>query len=111
MIKPKDILAAATAFKAALNAEVVDPGTIQKRLSVCGGCKKRQLTRGVASNTSYILGMLANRHRVPREIAGYSCNVCGCSLLLLVPALKKDLHVDSEKESNDRPDNCWINES
>lgn len=104
----KDIYAAAAAFRAAMKSDVVSADEIQRRLTICNSCPKRVAIRGVKSNASYILGMIANSNRVPASISGYSCSVCGCSLLLLVPATKKDLHVDSPEESKQRPDNCWL---
>lgn len=106
----KGIYAAAAAFRAAVKSDVVSAEEIQRRLSICNTCPKRVAIKGVKSNASYILGMLANSHRVPKDIAGYACDVCGCSILLLAPATKKDLHTDSTEEAAKRPATCWLKE-
>ena len=52
--------------------------------------------------------MLASKHRVPSEVHSYGCSVCGCSLVLLLPATPADLHKDSPEEAAKRPANCWL---
>lgn len=108
MITPSDILAAANAFKAALKGDVVDDTTIASRAAVCFKCPKRQRNTGMVTHVSKILGDLANKHRVPKSIADYKCNVCGCSLMLLIPATEKDQHKDSPQEEKRRPASCWM---
>ena len=103
-----DIAAAARAFKDAIKGDVVDDSTIASRIKICKACPQRRKVTGFVSRVSKILGDLANRHRVPRYIADYKCNVCGCSLMLLVPATEKDLHKDSAKEAKKRPSTCWL---
>lgn len=107
-MKPSDITAAANAFKDALKGDVVDDTTIASRLAICKGCPQRRKVTGLVSRISKILGDIANRHRVPKDIADYKCNVCGCSLMLLAPATDKDLHKDSPQEAKKRPGHCWL---
>ena len=107
-MNPSDILAAANAFKAALNGDVVDDAMIARRVKTCRKCPKRVRSSGLATRISKLLGDLANKHRVPKDIADYSCGVCGCSLMLLVPATEKDLHKDSPEERKTRPAYCWL---
>jgi hypothetical protein len=107
-MKPSDILAAANAFKDALKGDVVDDATIASRTAICLKCPQRRKVTGVVSRVSKILGDIANRHRVPKEIADYRCNICKCSLMLLIPATEKDQHKDSPQEAKRRPASCWL---
>ena len=107
-MNPSDILAAANAFKAALQGDVVDDATITLRTEICQKCPKRTKTTGIKSRVSQILGNLANKHKVPSDIADYKCDVCGCSLMLLIPATEKDQHKDSPEEAKFRPRQCWL---
>ena len=111
MITPRDALAAAKAFQHAVKGDVVSPEEIRRRGAVCKTCPKRQLVRRRTSQVSQILGILANRHRVPPEVKDYACNVCGCSLMLLLPATPQDLHKDSGKEAAERPERCWLTDA
>ena len=101
-------IAAISAFKEALSGHVVSPEEIVRRAGICTPCPKRKNDTGVKTGISRLLGNLANKHRLPEEIKGKSCGVCGCSLMLLLPATEKDLHVDNEKESRERPESCWV---
>ena len=103
--------AAIKAFKEALSDNVVDVSEIVRRVAVCKACPKLKRDTGVKTGISRMLGNLANKHRLPDDIKGKSCGVCGCSLMLLVPATKKDLHVDNEIEAKLRPETCWIKQS
>jgi len=108
---PADITGAARAFKDALKGDVVSDDIILARASICLKCPRRRMVSGFATRVSKILGDLANRHRVPKDIANYKCNVCKCSLMLLIPATEKDLHKDSPQESKMRPAKCWMPKS
>lgn len=107
-MRPQDALAAALAFKDAIKGEVVSPEEIIRREKVCSGCPKRKLTRNFTGRVSQILGIIANQHRVPASIKAYSCGVCGCNLMLLIPATEKDQHKDSPAEAKVRPATCWM---
>jgi hypothetical protein len=105
---PRDSIAAIKAFQHALSGKVVSPEEVRARHNVCVKCPQRVRVGRDISAVSKFLGMLANRHRVPQEVKGFKCGVCGCSLMLLLPATKDDLHVDTEKEAAVRPKTCWI---
>lgn len=107
-MSPKSALAAIAAFKEALSGNVVSVDEVTRRAGICSTCPKRKMDTGVKTGISRMLGNLANKHRVPEEIKGRSCSVCGCSLLLLIPATDKDLHKDNEQEAKERPSICWI---
>lgn len=100
-------VSALKAYQQARKGDVESPATIKVRADVCFSCPKRRITRGV-SKASEMLGILANRNRVPNAVASYSCGVCSCSLMLLLPATKEDIHKDTPEEAKERPDNCWI---
>ena len=102
------VLAAIKAFKDAVKGDVVDETTLSSRAAICSKCPKRRIKSSIVSRVSKILGDLANKHRVPSEISKYSCGVCGCSLMLLLPATEKDLHKDSPAELKKRPLTCWM---
>jgi hypothetical protein len=101
-------LAAIKAFKEALNGNVVSEQEVLRRTMVCAICPKLKRDTGVKTGISRMLGNLANKHRLPDEIKGKSCGVCGCSLMLLLPATDKDLHVDSPEQAKERPKSCWM---
>lgn len=111
MLTPRDALTAAKAFTHALSGDVVSADEIRRRAAICSTCPQRKLVRNRTSQISQTLGMIANRHRVPRDIKDYACGVCGCSLMLLIPATKKDLHEDSPEESEKRPERCWLTDA
>lgn len=100
-------VAAVKAYQSARRGNVSTPAEILRRSSICFRCPQRQMTRGV-SKASEMLGILANRHRVPPAVSAYSCKVCGCSLQLLLPAVKEDIHRDTPEEAKARPKTCWI---
>ena len=104
---PRDSIAAIKAFQHAMTGKVVAPEEVRRRHGVCIKCPKRVRVGRDVSTISKFLGMLANRHRVPKDVSGSKCGVCGCSLMLLLPAAKEDLHVDSEEEAKKRPETCW----
>lgn len=99
------------AFYDAMHSKTVSVEEIQRRSSICAVCPKRRSGSGVAEALSKKLGQIANRRQVPQEVADYHCGVCGCSLMLLLPATEKDLHKDSAEESANRPAGCWINQT
>jgi hypothetical protein len=106
-LRAKDAAAALKAFKDAVHGNVVAPEQVVQRARVCGSCPFRVRTAGI-SRMSEVLGLVANKHRVPIEVSGYSCDVCGCSLMMLLPAQKENLHKDTPEESLKRPAACWI---
>lgn len=104
-----DIQAAAKAFKDAIKGDVATDAEIDARERICFLCPERKKVTGAASRVSKILGTLANRHRVPERIKDYRCNVCKCSLMLLLPATPADFHVDSPEEAVKRSKTkCWM---
>ena len=104
----KSATAAILAFKEALSGHVVSAEKIVRRAGICQTCPKRKNDTGVKTGISRMLGNLANKHRLPDEIKGKSCGVCGCSLMLLLPATEKDLHKDNAEEAAERPATCWM---
>lgn len=100
--------AAIRAFKEALNDHVVDEREVMRRVAICQACPKLKRDTGVKTGISRMLGNLANKHRLPDEIKGKSCGVCGCSMMLLLPANTESLHKDNEDESKIRPTTCWM---
>jgi hypothetical protein len=101
-------LAAIKAFTEAVNGNVVSHDEVLRRERICKSCPMRKKVTGAPSKISRYLGMLASKHRVPSEVHSYACNVCGCSLVLLLPATPADLHKDSPEEAEKRPKACWI---
>jgi hypothetical protein len=101
-------IAAMKAFKEAMDGNVVTAEELLRRQRICNRCPKKRRDVGVKTAISRMIGNIANKHRVPEEVKGFSCGVCGCSLMLLLPATKKDLHVDNAEEAKERPDSCWI---
>lgn len=104
--------AAVTAFREARDGNVVDPETAQRRANICETCPMRERVRVHPSDqASRILGMQANKHRVPDALKSYKCGVCGCSLLLLIPAMPEHIHKDTPAEAKVRAERapmCWV---
>jgi len=101
-------IAAIKAFTEAVNGNVVSSDEVFRRTDICAKCPMKRKTTGAPSKISRYLGVLANKHRVPADLNGQKCNVCGCSLMLLIPATEADLHKDSPEEAKKRPASCWI---
>lgn len=110
MITIQDARAAALAFTEAVKGNTVSAEEIVNRTLICRTCPRRGNAVGI-SRVSVILGKLANKHRVPAELGDSVCRACGCSLLLLIPATKENLHVDSPAESRRRPGRCWLKQA
>lgn len=107
-MKPSNIIAAANAFQAATRGDVVPVEVISQRARICKGCPARAKAQGVG-RVSKILGDIANKHRVDKDISGFQCSICGCSMMLLLPSTKP--HQDSPKERERRKKinpNCWM---
>jgi hypothetical protein len=100
--------AALAAFAQASTGDTVGEVEVMRRNSVCAACPKREKVTGIVSRVSQTLGVLANRHRVPKSMKDYRCGVCGCALMLLIPA--KTPHKDSPEEAAVRPSSCWASD-
>lgn len=96
------------AFTHATRGKTVDEIELLRRHSICLGCPMLHQKSGAETQASAILGSLANRHKVPRDVSKKMCGVCKCSMLLLLPALPEDLHKDTHEEDEARPANCWV---
>ncbi len=107
-MRTTDITAALKAYAEATRGNTVSADVFARRISICKTCPKRRRVSGLKGRISQIMGSLSIKHKVPREVSESSCGVCGCSLLLLVPALEENLHKDSEKERRERPVTCWF---
>lgn len=110
-MRPRDIMAAANAYKEAFRGNVVSDGEIGRRASICKGCPKRRTLRGIPQRVAAVISGAANRYRVPADIRNHMCGVCGCPLLALIPARPEDLHKDTPEQKTQRPEKCWIDTS
>lgn len=102
------------AYKAARNAETVSDEEAQRRARTCAKCPMNRKVAGFIGRTSQILGASSDSGQVPPELADRKCGVCGCSLLLLIPALPANLHRDDAIEQVQRAKktpNCWLPEA
>ena len=107
-MKPTDITAALRAFTESVRGNVVSLDEFSRRAAICRTCPMRKLNQGFPTRVSQVLGALSSKYRVPQEIGNFSCRVCGCSFLLLLPATRENLHKDSAAEAAKRPENCWM---
>jgi len=100
------------AYKAAKNAQTVSDEEAQRRARTCAKpCPMKRKVGGFIGRASHILGAASSTGQVPTELADYKCGVCGCSLLLLIPALPENLHKDSPQERAEREKKapgCWL---
>lgn len=110
-MRPADITAALRAYSEATKGNTVSDVEFARRISVCKTCPRLRRVSGLTGRVSQILGSLSIKHKVPRDVSGCSCGVCGCSLLLLAPALPGNLHEDSPEEAKKRPSSCWMKTS
>ena len=112
MISLTDARNALKAFTAARHDRVVSPEVLASRANLCESCPQRRLVRVKARDqASKVLGLMANSHRVPGSLKDSKCGVCGCSLMLLLPALPGDLHKDNPVQAAERATkapNCWL---
>lgn len=100
--------AALKAAREATRGNTVDEAILRDRISICNDCPKRERVKGVVGNVGRVLALVANKHKVPKEISDYRCGVCTCPLALLATALPENLHKDSEAEAAKRPKRCWL---
>lgn len=107
-MNPQGAIAAMKAYREAKKGNTVDQQTVRDRARICKGCPKRRIVANATTAVSKLLGRMANKHRVPDDVSRYSCGVCGCSLMLLLPAQKEHLHKDSPEEAAERPEHCWV---
>lgn len=100
------------AYKAARNAETVSDAEAMRRARICANnCPMNRKVTGFIGRTSQVLGASSDTGQVPPELADRKCGVCGCSLLLLIPALPANLHRDDAIEQGQRAKkapNCWL---
>ncbi len=108
MINTPGAIAAIRAFKEATKNNTVTPEVLKARLKVCNMCPRKRSNKGIVGRVTERLSQLAIRHKVPNEIAGFKCGVCGCPLSLLAVSLPENLHKDSVEEAAKRPAFCWL---
>ena len=100
-ITPKSALAAVKAFSDAVGGRVADPDEVQRRLRICATCPKLGRVSGLGQ-VSRLLGVLSCKHAVPEDMRDRGCGVCGCSVLLLTPALEPPV------ATAEHPEECWL---
>ncbi len=106
-----DITQALKAYSAAKNLDVVSDTEAASRARICSKCPMKRKVGGFIGRASQVLGAASATGQVPDELANRKCGVCGCSLLLLIPAVPANLHKDSPKEAEIRAKeapNCWL---
>lgn len=112
MISIRDATAAVNAALKARGGKVVDAAELKRRADICLKCPMRRfVSMQPADQLSRVMGMMVNRHRVPASVASYKCGVCGCSLMMLLPALPEDLHKDNPEQAELRRSSapsCWV---
>jgi len=99
------------AYSAARNAQTVSDAEAQRRARICAKCPMNRKLAGFVGRASHILGAATSVGQVPPELSDRRCGVCGCSLMLLIPALPENLHKDTPKERAEREKkapNCWL---
>lgn len=107
-MKLTDVTGALKAYRAATKKETAPPDVVASRVRVCLTCPQRKRTQGISRVSKY-LADLARLNNADKNISDFSCNICGCSLLLLTSALPENLHVDSEVQKTKREKtNCWM---
>lgn len=112
MISIRDATAAVKAALQARGGKVVEAAELKRRADICVKCPMRKfVSMQPTDQISRVMGMMVNRHRVPNSLASYKCGVCGCSLMMLLPALPEDLHKDSPEQAElrqSRAPSCWV---
>lgn len=97
--------------------ETVDQKTVDERTKICSNCPMRSPTSfcgacgglSLASNLLIsIRRLVKNSLMIDSSIKADFCDVCGCSLPLLIVTNTDLLPKDDPAEDKVRPQHCWI---
>lgn len=105
-----------------VKGEVASQKEIDRRSEICLKCPMAVETsdcRSCSGTWSTTLAQLTDEvrnktgvnFRISDTLKAKFCGVCGCTLMMLIASLKKNLHKDDEKQKSLRPEECWMNDT
>ena len=112
----KDAVNGATALLREATGDRVDQEEINRRAGICSGCELNSGTTdcyacGFGSRLSkWVNGLkkvFGKGFIIPNKLEGRYCEVCKCSLAMMLPSKMDAFHETDEKQS-ERPAHCWV---
>lgn len=112
----QEIAAGATAALKQIGGICEDQAVINRRAIICSVCPKKKDTSGcgpcgfagkVKSFVNGVKKMFGGGHTIPNELDKSFCDVCDCSLAMMLPAKLTDFK-SSTINDPERPKTCWI---
>jgi hypothetical protein len=93
------------------------PEEVLRRAEICKTCPMLKATTGCAScGAGGRIARYINAIRVfkkyesaiPKEVESKYCDVCSCSIPMMIVTHYKDFYKESESKNSARPDHCWL---
>lgn len=112
----QEIAAGATSALKQIGGICEDQTVINRRAIICSACPKKSDTSGcgpcgfagkVKSFVNGVKKMFGGGHTIPNGLDRSYCDVCDCSLAMMLPAQLKDFKASTVNDP-ERPKNCWI---
>lgn len=116
-IRISDMIKGATAAIRYMTGKAVSNEEILRRSSICASCpRKNQVSDCMGcGGTGRLAGMVNDIRRdkgkeveIPATVKPYFCDVCGCSLALMIVTKHSDLEPENPEVNESRPDFCWL---
>lgn len=115
----KEVVNGAFALVKVTSGNTVEQGEINRRASICTNCTL--LSKATGCNSCGFAGRVAsfvNKFKksinhgfiVPNGLDSSYCNVCECSLVVMLPSQMSSFR-EKEEMNSSRPDHCWIKKS
>lgn len=124
-IKPKsltfnEIVTGAQAILRYTNGTSASSTEVTRRTNICIDCPMRSETSGcgpcgfAGRVAKFINGLRAKKKTeapIDSRIKQSYCDVCKCSIPMMVLTKYEDFYQESSIKNNSRPDNCWLKQS
>lgn len=90
---------------------------IQRRSKICENCPMRQATAGcsacgAADKVRKFISEIQKTKKtvldIPKPVQSKFCEICGCSIALMVVTKYQDFKPESNDLNSRRPDFCWL---
>jgi len=116
-IKLADAVSGANAVIRYLNGKSVSYRELERRSDICaqcpisntiGGCMSCGMAGAITRLTNKIRSSKGVEGKIPSIIANRYCNICGCSLALMVVTKLEDFNSEDNFKNSQRPDVCWL---
>lgn len=112
----QEIAAGATSALKQIGGICEDQTVINRRAIVCSACPKKKDTSGcgpcgfagkVKSFVNGVKKLFGGGHTIPNQLDKSYCDVCDCSLAMMLPAQLVDFKLSTINDP-ERPKTCWI---